>query len=407
MVKMEESSKFNPLKPVETGQPPRFQKLAFPPAASMDGTTIDWKAKLRIGGFGSFFVLVLLPTLFASVYYFLIASDQYVSEAKFIVRSSDKQQVGGLGALLQTTGLGAAPEETFSVLDYMQSRDALKDVDRDLDYRAMMGADHIDFLSRFPNILLGETFEGMYDHYLKYITAIHDASTGISELTVKGFTPENSQKIATTLLDRAEDLINRMNIRAREDTLSLAHSEVAVAEKRVSASMQAIGAFQRTTGVVDPELTATAATELIAGLRQERAKILTEQRLVQRVSPESVRIPFLQEQLDSIDKQLVAEQQRLVKGDGSLAGTFGDFEQLKLEAEFASKALLTAEANLATARVEAARQQLYLERIVEPNTADYARYPKRFLAVLTVLMTCFLGYAIIWLLYVNAREHKH
>lgn len=407
MVKMEESSNFKPLKPVETGQPPRFQKLAFPPSEILDGVARDWKSRLKIGGFGSFFVLVLLPTLIAAVYYLLIASDQYVSEAKFIVRSSDKQQMGGLGALLQTTGLGAAPEETFSVLDYIMSRDALKNLQEDVDYESMMSADQIDFLSRFPNFFNGDTFEGMYDHYLKYVVALHNASSGISELTVKGFTPEDSEKIARSLLLRSEELINRMNARARNDALSLAHEEVKRSEQRILDNQLKMKAFRLREGIVNPEIASEQALELIGELSGERAKISTELRLVERVAKDSARITFLREQLDAITGQLDAERKALVSTDGSLVGTYAEYETMALEAEFSSKALLTAEANLANARVEASRQQLYLETIVEPNRADYARYPKRYMNILTVLMTCFLGYAIIWLLYINAREHKH
>jgi capsular polysaccharide transport system permease protein len=60
---------------------------------------------------------------------------------------------------------------------------------------------------------------------------------------------------------------------------------------------------------------------------------------------------------------------------------------------------------LETARVEALRKQLYLDRVVEPNAADLSRYPRRFLSIITVFGTAFLLYAIIWLVVANAREH--
>ncbi|MTI44440.1 capsular polysaccharide transport system permease protein [Roseibium hamelinense] len=406
MVKLEDPSQFNKLKPVEGKKPAKLQKLAFPPSQWSDMDVDDWKAKFRIGGFGSLFIIVFLPTIFAALYFFFIASDQYISEAKFLVRSSDKQQVGGLGALLQTTGLGTAPEETFSVIDFMGSRDGLKAVDEALDYRSMMGADGIDFLGRFPNPLNGDTFEGMYDHYQRHVTALHSASSGISELEVKGFTPSDAQKIASTLLDEGEKLVNRMNQRARDDSLELARQEVALAEQRVLENQLEMKAFRVREGIVDPLAESEQALELITELKGERAKIETELSLTSQVAPDSVKNRMLQEQLSAINKQLGSEQQKLISESGSLVGTYADYEKMALEAEFASKALLTAQANLASARVEAGRKQLYLERIVEPNEPDYSRYPKRFLSVLTVLMTCFLIYAMIWLLYVNAREHK-
>lgn len=407
------SKRVHALDPVDDRMPPgksgtgKIQKLVFPPSESLDAMVDDWKSRLRIGGIGSFAILVLLPTLLAGLYFFVIASDQYVSEAKFIVRSSDKQQVGGLGALLQTTGLGTAPEETYSVIDYLVSRDGLRAVDEKLDYQAMMGSDQIDFLGRFPNPIDGDTREGMYDHYQRHVIALHDPSSGVSELTVKGFTPESAEQIALTLLDSGELLINRMNERALDDALQIARDEVRLAEQRVLNNQLAMKAFRVREGIVDPEAESEQALELISELKGRRAEIRTELNLTSQVSPESVRNNMLSEQLIAIEKQLAAEQARVISENGALIGAYADYAKLALEGEFAGQALLTAEANLASARVEASRKQLYLERIVEPNRPDYARYPKRFLSVVTVFMTAFLIYAIIWLLYVNAREHRH
>ncbi|NBN62704.1 hypothetical protein GWI72_08780 [Microvirga tunisiensis] len=405
MVKPESPSGFKTLSPANIAKP--LQRLSRAPAGAFDHVSKDWKSRLRIGGWGSFIALVMVPTLFAFVYYAFIASDQYESEARFIVRSSEKPQVGGLGALLQTTGLGPAQEETYSVLDYMASRDALRDVQAVVDYQALMGRDFVDFLSAFPNMIDGATFEGMFDHYTRHVTPKHDTTSGISTVTVRAFTPEDAQAIATALLDNAEKLINRMNQRSREDSLTLARDEVRNAEQRVLDNQLRLKAFRVKEGIVDPEVASKAALELIGELTGEQAKLETQLRLIKEQTPSSVQIQVLQKRLDALVAQLDQERAKLVSQNGSLVGTYAEYEQLVLEQEFAAKALLTAQANLASARVEAARKQLYLERIVEPNAPDDARYPQRLLRILTVFMTFFLGYAIIWLLYVNAREHKH
>src|SRR5262250_2033334 len=70
-----------------------------------------------------FWAIVGLPTLIAGVYYFAIASDLYLSEAKFIVRSPKQVQTSSIGALLQSTGLGRAADDTAAVQDFIMSRD--------------------------------------------------------------------------------------------------------------------------------------------------------------------------------------------------------------------------------------------------------------------------------------------
>src|SRR3954451_19721412 len=54
-----------------------------------------------------FWAIVGLPTLFAGVYFFAIASDLYLSEVKFLVRGPTKSQSGGVSAMVSRLGLGA------------------------------------------------------------------------------------------------------------------------------------------------------------------------------------------------------------------------------------------------------------------------------------------------------------
>lgn len=49
-------------------------------------------------------VTVVLPTALATAYFGFIASDVYISESRFVVRSPDKQTASGLGVLLKSAG---------------------------------------------------------------------------------------------------------------------------------------------------------------------------------------------------------------------------------------------------------------------------------------------------------------
>ena len=62
-----------------------------------------WR-RLRVLLSPLFFMSVLLPTAVASVYYGLIASDTFVSESRFVVRSPQRPQLSGIGAILQGGG---------------------------------------------------------------------------------------------------------------------------------------------------------------------------------------------------------------------------------------------------------------------------------------------------------------
>src|SRR5215203_7279563 len=59
--------------------------------------------------------ILLLPSILAAVYYFAIATDQYESEARFVVRSAARQEVpGGLSFLVQL-GLARSQDDAYIV----------------------------------------------------------------------------------------------------------------------------------------------------------------------------------------------------------------------------------------------------------------------------------------------------
>src|SRR6201981_3398579 len=92
--------------------------------------------------------IVGLPTLVAGVYYFAIASDLYLSEAKFIVRSPKQVQTNSIGALIQSTGLARAVDDTAVVEDFIMSRDAVRRLERENDLRVLFSRPEGDLVTR-------------------------------------------------------------------------------------------------------------------------------------------------------------------------------------------------------------------------------------------------------------------
>ena len=84
----------------------------------------------------------------------------------------------------------------------------------------------------------------------------------------------------------------------------------------------------------------------------------------------------------------------------------GQYEQLTLERDLAVKTLEASVANLESARMEARRKQLYLERVVNPNRPDKAEEPKRLRTVFTVLLASLVAYGTLSLIIAGLREHR-
>jgi capsular polysaccharide transport system permease protein len=391
----------------ETSQLHRVRSLARAVAADVG---IHPRAGARIRQFFRslnlwFWAIVGLPTLVAGVYYFAIASDLYLSEAKFIVRSPKQVQTSSIGALIQSTGLARAVDDTAVVEDFIMSRDAVRKLERENDLRALFDRPEGDFVTRFPGILRRSDFEALFRRYDHFVSVETDHTSGVTALRVKAYRPEDAQTIARALLNYSEQLVNELNERARQDALGTAAHEVDRAQEQVSGIQRQLTAYRVEQKMLDPKSASTGVLELIGQMNAAQATARQQLGELFKNSPSSPQIPLVQTRIASLDKLIAEERAKLSGETNSVVATLTEYERLALDRELAEKALASAFTSLEAARLEAQRQQLYLETIAQPNLADYPLYPKRIVSFGMVLVSCLLAYGIAWLLVISAREH--
>jgi capsular polysaccharide transport system permease protein len=352
------------------------------------------------------FLIALSPTFLGAIYYGLIATDRYVSEAQFVVRSATRSSgAGGFAAFLQMVGISKSQDDTFSVHDFIGSRDAVIQLAERLPLREMYGVAEADVLSRYPNIFYGRTLE-QFHRYLKWrIEVIYNSNTGISTLKVQAFKPEDATQIADHLLRLSEQLINQMNVRIRQDSVRFADDEVKRAEQRTIAAQLAITDFRNREVTLDPTRSSIHVMELVARLSGELSNASALLAEVTASSPSSPQLPALQRRVQAIQEQIAIERARISNTSDGLAQKIAQFEQLTLEREFSNKALAAAITALDGARSEARRQQLYLERVAGPTKPDQALEPQRIFLVATILTVNLIALMIIWLFVAGIRMH--
>lgn len=377
----------------------RRKSLGAPPWLQQS-TLTRWRPLL-------FVVLCFLPTIVAGIYYGLIATDRYVSKAAFIVRTASKPagSDGGLGAFLRMAGLGRSDDDTYSVKDFIESRDAVRELQARLPLAQMYGAPGTDFLSRFPSLLYGSGNEELFRYYTKMTTADYNASSGITTLQVQAFRPDDALAIATNVLSLAEDLVNHLNTRIREDAEVSASNEVKHEEKRLSDAQVALTAFQNKENMIDPTANSVIVSEIVGKLQADLAQTQARIADMQASSPNNPGLAGLRRQADVTRAQIDKESSRITSAQEGLADKLGTYQRLMLEREFATKALASATAALDSARTEARRKQLYIQRIVEPNLSDNPTLPRRAWTTFTVWVincfTLFMG----WMVSSGVREH--
>ena len=353
-----------------------------------------------------FLITVGLPTLAATIYYCAIATPQFVSEARFVVRGPSSAQPGMLSSLLQGTSLSRAQDDTFSVQDYVLSRDALHELVRDDNLRTIFSRPEGDVLARFPNFLTGDTFEYLYKYYLKHVDVVFDSTTGVSKLTVQTFRAEDSARIATALLAAAENLVNRMNDRERENALHDARKEVARSEETVKAVAARIAAFRNRETMIDPTRQSAAILQGISELQMKLALTRTQLGELEKSSPNSPLIASAQRRVAALQAQIDEQSGKVAGSDQSMVPKITEYDALSLERQFADRELASATASLEAARAQSERQQLYLDPIVQPNVADYPAYPQSLASIAIVFASFFGIYTICKLIVAGAREHR-
>src|SRR5262249_55468798 len=122
-------------------------------------------------------------------------------------------------------------------------------------------------------------------------------------------------------------------------------------------------------------------------------------------SPSSPHIPLIRTRIATLEK-LISDERAKVTGDSnSIVTALTEFERLDVQKALSEKILASALASLESARLEAQKQQLFLETIPQPNLADYPLYPRRIASFATVVVVCLLTYGIAWLLIASVREH--
>jgi len=365
------------------------------------------KGPKRPGRLAVFLTVVGLPVMFVSFYHTFIAAPIFVSESSFVVRMAAPPSSNAFGSLLQNSGITRSQDDTFSVQEFMRSRQALKELGERLPVRAIFGSPEADWLMRYPRFWESNSEEELYRYYSNRISVIHNDTTGITLLRTTAFHAEDAYNLNQTLLALSESLLQRMNERAHNDAVEFAGNEVHQAELRMIAAQKSITTFRNRELMIDPNASSTSMVELIGQLSAEQANMRARLAEMRETTPDSNAIPFMASQIAALERQIETERQKMVGSDNSIAPRIADYESLVLMREFADKALVSALDALDIARSDARRQQLYLEVVVPSHLPDEAELPLALKNIFITFLVMSFAYLVGWLLVTAVRDHDN
>jgi len=355
-----------------------------------------------------FLAIVLVPTFVVAVYYYLLAADQYQSEAHFIVKTGDNSPMpsGGLSQLLgMGGGLSQARGEAIAVNDYLDSQQAVLALNRSSDLVARFRRPEADYATRLW--YSQPTPEALLKYYRRMVDVQSNPETGITVLKVRSFRPEDSYAIVNQLLRLGEERVNMINRRSQNDALANARRSLVEAERELATIQGRLTGFRQTQGDLDPSGSGKAQIELVATLQGQLTNARAQLNAMQGIiSPSSPQYVATAARVHALEAQVAGQTGKLAGGGGAIAARLGNYQDLEIRQEFASKRYEAAAANLERARETAIRQQLYIVRVVDPNLPVKSQYPQRSKIVLTVFLSLLVAYGIGWLLAAGVREHS-
>ncbi len=355
----------------------------------------------------AFVLMVMLPMAFAGIYYFLIASDQYVAEFRFGLRSAEPVR-SDAGLLLQA---GAAPSQmgldSYVVVQYIASRAIVDDLSRTLDLQQMFSTARADWPARLH---LPVPIEDLVTYWRGQVDAFFDPADGTIVVKARAFAADDALKLAQGILASSERLVNDLSARARRDALRDSENDVRQAERRLATALVKLSDFRDRQGVVDPRKTADASAALDGRVRDDLVRANTElSTLKEYLQDDAPSLKLLEARIRALEAQRRALESEVTDTadtrSQAMSRIMGSYEQLESERSFAESAYRHALEALDRARMNADRQHIYIADFVQPRLPEKALYPRRLRSLGTVFVITFATWAICCLTVRSVRDH--
>ena len=353
-----------------------------------------------------FLAVVIIPTILSILYFGIFASDVYISESRFVVKAPKQAASDGVGLLLQSAGFNNANEEVYATNDYIISRSALQQLNKDGAVTAAYTAPGISIFDRFNPLGWDGSFEKLFKYYTNRVQVTSDSRSAISTLVVRAYSSDDALKLNSRLLQLAEDMVNRLNTRGREDLIKYAQAEVDAAKQQARTASLALAAYRNKQGVVDPQQQAAIQLQMVSKLQDELITVKSQLIQLRAFTPENPQIPVLEKRSRILSQEIYEQTGRVAGDNRSLAAAAVEYQRLQLENGFAERQLAGAMASLQEARNEARRKQVYVERIVNPNRPARALEPRRLRGIFATFVVGLIAWGILSLLLAGVREHQ-
>lgn len=318
---------------------------------------------------------VFLPTFVAGWYFFVMATPMYATKSEFLILKSDSG-ASAAGGLLSGTQF-ATNQDSIAVQSYLESKDAMVRLDEDEGFRAHFAQPWIDPIQRLEP---DASTEDAYDLYARNVTLGYDPTEGVIRMEVTAADPEASARFSRALLSYAEDRVDNLSQRKRENQVADSERALEEAEAARREAQQRLVRLQQEGAVLDPEGRIAALRGQVSNLEMQiQDKQLELAALQDNPRPNAAKVAGVEgdiRRLEALLDQVNAEMTEATTSQGSLAALASQIQLAQADVATRDMMLQSALESLEQARRDANSQTRYLTTSVRPLPPEDPSYPR-------------------------------
>lgn len=331
------------------------------------------------------FFFVLLPTLLAGIYYYVIATPMYSTRSEFVIQQAEAKGMG-LGGLFSGTQF-ATSQDSIAVQGYLQSREAMQRLDADIGFRSHFNKPAIDVLQRLAP---DATAEAAYKLYRRNVKISYDPTEGLIRMDVIASDPQTAAAFSKALIGYAEDQVDHLTQRLREDQMQGSRESYVEAETNMLAAQRNVVELQEKFKILSSETEASLITQQVSVLETKLSQDrLSLAEMEANEQPNQARMAPLKQRMAALETEITSLRSKLTEnGQNGLSLAQVQSELLVAKANVETRQLLLSQSlmSLETSRIEANRQTRYLSLSVSPVAPDEAAFPRAFENTMVAMM---------------------
>ena len=350
-------------------------------------------------------IYIMIVVIF---YYTFIAADRYVSNVSLSVKSTDGSSPISLSGIESLVGVASSSTEDIKLLrEYIKSFDMLQKLDEKINLRSLYEKQKIDLFFR---IYSSTSKESYLKYYRDRIHILFDDTTGLLNVAVEGFSPEDARIISAAILEESERFINEISHNIAREQLRFAQGELESAKQKYKDAKNELLAFQNEYGVFDPQSLAKTKAGFITEIELQISKKETELNTMRSyLNDNAPEIVALKAELRAHKEQLEKEKSKVASNasQDKLNDVVAQFEALYLNLSFAEDVYKTAITAVETTRIEIGRKAKQVVVIQSPYVPDSAAYPNKMYNIITIFVILTLIFGVVRLVRAIIDEHRY